>query len=306
MQAHFEKLTPGRASFLTFERRDWEFPFYWHYHPEFELTLIVESSGQRWVGDSIADYGPGDLVLLGPNLPHSWRSAPASSGARKIHRAVVTQFRKDFLGDRFFALEEVRPLARLLQRSASGLAFGHTRIGRDASRTLAELPLLPPARRLLALLTVLTDLAGDSQAKQLSIGHIRPMCRVEDQERIDKICHYLNHHFEQRIDFADLCSLMHMDQASVCRFFKRATGRTMTTYINELRVGSASQLLMETDATILEIGFRVGFGNYSNFSRQFKRIKGYGPRDLRQHFLAKEGMPQPANRRGPIRRAAMR
>jgi AraC-like DNA-binding protein len=306
MQAHFEKLTPGRASFLTFERSDREFPFYWHYHPEFELTLIVESSGQRWVGDSIADYGPGDLVLLGPNLPHSWRSAPANSGTRKIHRAVVTQFREDFLGDRFFTLEEVRPLARLLKRSASGLAFGHTRIGRNASRMLAELPLLPPARRLLTLLTVLTDLAGDPQAKQLSIGHIRPMCRVEDQQRIDKICHYLNHHFDQRIDFTELCSLMHMDQASVCRFFKRATGRTMTTYINELRVGSASQLLMETDATILEIGFRVGFGNYSNFCRQFKRIKGYGPRELRQHFLTKEGMPQPANRRSSIPRSAMR
>lgn len=292
MQAHFEMLTPGGASFLTFERRDWEFPFYWHYHPEFELTLILDSSGQRLVGDSIADYGPGDLVLLGSKLPHSWRSGPVKSGARKIHRAVVTQFRADFLGDQFFTLEEIRPVARLLKRSASGLAFGHTRIGRNAARELAGLPSLPPARRLLKLLTVLTDLAGDSQARHLSTGEIRPMGRVEDQRRIDEICQYLNRHFDQQIDFTELANQVHMDQASVCRFFKRATGRTMTTYVNELRVGSASQLLMETDASILEIGFRVGFGNYSNFSRQFKRIKGCGPRDLRQYFLTKEGVPQ--------------
>ena len=214
------------------------------------------------------------------------------SGARKIHRAVVTQFRADFLGDRFFTLEEIRPVARLLKRSASGLAFGHTRIGRNAARELAGLPSLPPARRLLKLLTVLTDLAGDSQARHLSTGEIRPMGRVEDQRRIDEICQYLNRHFDQQIDFTELANQVHMDQASVCRFFKRATGRTMTTYVNELRVGSASQLLMETDASILEIGFRVGFGNYSNFSRQFKRIKGCVPRDLRQHFLTKEGVPQ--------------
>jgi transcriptional regulator GlxA family with amidase domain len=95
-----------------------------------------------------------------------------------------------------------------------------------------------------------------------------------------------------------------MDQASVCRFFKRATGRTMTTYVNELRVGSAAQLLMETDSSILEIGFRVGFGNYSNFSRQFKKIKGYGPRNLRQHFLSKEGVPEPATARIRGRRSS--
>src|SRR5882724_9751483 len=134
MRARFEKLAHGRASFLTFERRDWECPFHWHFHPEFELTLILDSSGQRLVGNSIADYGPGDLVLLGPNLPHSWRSGPVKCRTRKIHRAIVTQFRGDFLGERFLSLEEVRPVARLLKRSAAGLEFGHTRTGQAAAR----------------------------------------------------------------------------------------------------------------------------------------------------------------------------
>lgn len=294
MRAHFEKLTPGRASFLTFERRDRGFPFYWHYHPECELTLILDSSGQRLVGDSIADYGPGDLVLLGPNLPHSWRSGPVKSGARRVHRAVVTQFRTDFLGDGFFAVEEMRPVARLLKRCVSGLAFGHTRMGRDVARRLAELPALPPARRLVTLLTALTDLANDSQAKRLSTEKVRPMCRVEDQRRIDAICLYLNERFDEKIDFTQLARAVHMDQTSVCRFFRRATGRTMTAYVNELRVGAAAQLLTETDASILEIGFRAGFGNYSNFSRQFKQIKGYGPRELRRQFLAREHAPEAA------------
>jgi len=135
------------------------------------------------------------------------------------------------------------------------------------------------------LLSVLTDLADESGARVLSTLKVKPICRVADQHRIDEICRYLNESFEEEIEFAELSKRFHMDQASLCRFFKRATGRTMTAYLNELRVGAAAQLLINTDDSILDIGFRVGFGNYSNFNRQFKRIKGFGPRSLRRQFV---------------------
>lgn len=281
MKARFEKLACGDGSFVAFERVAPEFPFYWHYHPEVELTLITKSSGQRLVGDGIADYTSGDLVLLGPNLPHSWRSGPVRSHPT-IHRAVVVQFREDFLGKQFFSIKEMMPVAALIKRSGCGLAFGHTAGGRDAARQLAEFPLLPPSRRLLALLGILFDLAEEPHAQQLSSAYMRPTYRIEDQQRIDKICVHLNQHFEEETDFKQLARLAHMEQSSLCRFFKRSTGRTITTYINELRVGAATQLLSETDSSVLDIAFRVGFGNYSNFSRQFRRIKGYSPRVLRR------------------------
>ena len=284
MKAHFEKVTPGSTSFLSFERADPEFPFRWHYHPEFELTLIVDSQGQRLVGDGIADYGPGDLVLLGPNLPHSWRSIPMRSDVSKIHRAIVVQFRENFLGEQFFALEEMEPIARLLKRSACGLSFGGTNTGRDAARQLVHFISLTPAQRIITLVSVLLELAESSHHQTLSTNRIPPMCRVEDQQRIDATCAYLNARFEEEIDFAELSRQIHMDQTSLCRFFRRATGRTMTAYVNELRVGAATQLLMDTDLSVLDIGLQVGFGNYSNFNRQFKKIKGYTPRELRQHF----------------------
>jgi transcriptional regulator GlxA family with amidase domain len=134
------------------------------------------------------------------------------------------------------------------------------------------------------LLSALADLAGGMDGQVLSTLRVKPTCRSVDQQRIDAICLYLNNHFGDEIDFGDLADSFHMDQASLCRFFKRATGRTMTAYLNELRVGAAAQLLINTDQSILEIGFRVGFGNYSNFNRQFKRIKGFGPRTLRSQF----------------------
>jgi len=284
MKPHFEKVASGPSSFVAFERNDLEFPFYWHYHPEFELTLIINSRGQRLVGDGIADYGPGDLVLLGPNLPHSWRSGPVKANTAESHRAVVVQFRPDFLGERFFELEEMSIVANLLRRSSNGLAFGHTETGRKVATSIATLPLQSPAKRLATLLSVLIDLADESDATVLSTLKVKPICRVADQHRIDEICLYLNENFEEEIEFAELSKRFHMDQASLCRFFKRATGRTMTAYLNELRVGAAAQLLINTDDSILDIGFRVGFGNYSNFNRQFKRLKGFGPRTLRRQF----------------------
>ncbi len=291
MKPYFEKVASGPSSFVAFERNLPEFPFYWHYHPEYELTLIVDSQGQRLVGDGIADYGPGDLVLLGPNLPHSWRSGPVKSSAIETHRAVVLQFRYDFLGEHFFELKEMAAVDRLLQRSSSGLAFGHTAAGRKVSRYLAKLPSLSPAKRLVLLLSVLSDLAREGDARVLSTLKVKPIGGVADQQRIDAICLYLNERFGEEIDFAKLAERIHMDQASLCRFFKRATGRTMTAYVNELRVGAAAQLLLDTEDSVLEIGFRVGFGNYSNFNRQFKRIKGFGPRTLRRQFSS-EPLPE--------------
>ncbi len=285
MRAHFEKVSSGRASLLAFERNDRSFPFFWHYHPEFELTLILDSCGQRLVGNGIDDYAPGDVVLLGPNLPHSWRSAPSAAGMRHMHRAIVVQFRKMFLGEQFFNLEEMEPVRRVMAQSLSGLAFGQTPSGRSVGPKLAKFPLLNPGQRLVSLIDILLELGAEPAAQTLSTNMVKPTCRVEDQRRIETLCTYFSKHYDQKIDFNNLANSVHMDQASLCRFFKRATGRTMTAYVNELRVGVAAQLLAETDESIIDIGFRVGFGNYSNFNRQFKKIKSIGPRDLRRQFV---------------------
>ena len=284
MKAYFEKIPPGSGSVVVFERSDPAFPFDWHYHPEFELTLIVDSAGQRLVGDDFSEYEPGDLVLLGPNLPHTWRSAPPAAASVKLHRAIVVQFREDFLGQTFFTVPEMTPIARLLKRSVCGIDFGNTAAARSVARSLLKIPCVSPARRVVALLGVLLDLADETRAQQLSTGSVRSMGRPADQQRIDTVCRWLDKNFEQEIDFSQLAKSVFMDQASLCRFFKRATGRTMTGYVTELRVAAATHLLLETDLSVLEIGFRSGFGNYSNFNRQFKRMKGVSPRALREQI----------------------
>jgi AraC-like DNA-binding protein len=247
--------------------------------------LILDSNGRRFVADTSADYGPGDLVLLGPNVPHSWRSDNGAA-SRTVHTAVVVQFRHEFLGSDFFELQEMAQVERLLTTSASGLAFGHTAKGKQAAEGLMSLVTLAPARRLVSLLSILCDLAEARDAERLSAGNAFPMCRPDDQDRINILCRRLESSFHQETDFKALARLIHMDQASLCRFFKRATGRTLTAYITERRVAAAAQLLIETNLSLLEISYQVGFGNYSNFNRQFKKIRGLTPKFVRQQFQA--------------------
>jgi AraC-like DNA-binding protein len=283
VRAQFEKLD-DKTLFSAFERREPGFPFRWHYHPEYELTLILDSHGQRLVGDGIADYGPGDLVLLGPNLPHSWRSHPFPGAGKRSHRAVVVHFRRDFVGPQFFQLSDMERVAGLLRRAKYGLGFGDSRTGRDAARKVAELPSLTAARRLVSLLSILVDLAEESKPQRLSANWVRPIGDLQEQKRIERVCQYLAEHFEEKINFAELSDEMQMGQTSLCRFFKRTTGRTMTTYANELRLGAASELLRGSEQTILDIAMKVGFENYSNFCRQFRKMKGCNPRTYRREF----------------------
>ena len=284
MRARFEKVREPDGSFTAYERVEREFPFNWHYHPEFELTLIVDSEGQRIVGESFCDYKPGDLVLLGPNLPHSYRSLPANSDHSRQHRAIVIQFSGDSFGGTLFDLPEMSSVAFMLKRSAMGLVFGDTKAAKNVEGRLREIPSLPSARRLASLLSVLVELAEEPHAQTIATEILQPPCRVEDRRRIDQICSYLHQNFDREIDFTQLARELHMSQACLCRFFRRATGRTMTTYINQLRIGAAVQLLVNSDLSVLDIAFNVGFGNYSNFNRQFKNMKGSTPRSLRQEL----------------------
>jgi AraC-like DNA-binding protein len=136
----------------------------------------------------------------------------------------------------------------------------------------------------MTLLGVLFNLADISGAQRLSSGRVVPIGPVDEQRRIGKICSSLEAHFDEPINFRRLADEIGMHQSSMCRFFKRATGRTLTTYVNELRIGAASELLLNTDSNALEIALRVGFDNYAYFCRRFKKMKGCTPGSLRKEF----------------------
>ena len=285
MKARIEKVsTDGGASFLCRRRVDPRFGFYWHVHPEIELTCIVRSRGRRFVGDSIEPYEDGDLVLLGPNLPHTWASDPRRAGRQE---AVFCQCSETFLGPDFLRAPECSPLRRLLERSSRGLRFtGKTQ--KTAARRLEGMERLQGLARLAALLEVLDLLARSREQRPLSSREFVPELRPGDADRIDRVCRLLNERFTGRVTLAEAAAAAHLSIPAFSRFFRRKTGRTLVAYLNELRTGLACRELIETDRSVSDIAFESGFNNLSNFNRRFLELKGMNPREFRRQFRSAE------------------
>lgn len=268
--------SPG-ASFALKRRRDRRFEFAWHFHPEVELTWILRSRGRRFVGDSIEDYRDGDLVLLGPGLPHTWHSEP---GGR--HEALVVQFAPAFLGDDFLRAPELLPLRRLIDRAARGLAFGPRSLQRAAPllERMEEVEGLP---RLRALLELLERLGAARDLRPLA-SRAPSAPRREDLDRIDRVCRFLAERYRGDVALPEAAEVAHLSVPAFCRFFKSRTGKTLVGYLNELRIGRACRLLMETERSVSEICYDAGFHNLSNFNRRFLALKRTTPRAFREAF----------------------
>jgi len=281
MQALFEKIQPQGQSFQVKERCDPQFEFRWHYHPEIELTLIQESHGTRFVGDDLSRYGPGDLVLLGPNLPHTWQSDEQSR--LKKHRALYTQFHSDFLGDTFFATPELSGVRRLLENAGRGLRFSGRTV--PAANALLEKMLASSGVKRVTLLLELLDLLSNARsATPLSSRAFAPALNHADQNRIDTVCRFINERYTEGVAQPEVARIAHLSVPAFSRFFKRSLGRTFTAYVNELRIGRACQMLIESDKSVAEICYASGFENLSNFNRRFLTLKKTGPREFRRRY----------------------
>ncbi len=276
MKARIERVSTGdAASFLCRRRIDSRFGFTWHFHPEIELTLIVRSRGRRFVGDSIEPYEDGDLVLVGPNLPHTWSSDPRRKGR---HEAVFCQFPREFL-----RAPELAGVDRLLERSGRGLRFtGRTQ--KSVARRLEGLDRLQGLRRLASLLEILDELSRSREARPLSGRRYVPGLRHGDAERIDRVCRFLNERCLERVTLSQAAGVAHLSIPAFSRMFRRSTGKTLVAYLNELRTGQACRELVETERAVSDIAFASGFNNLSNFNRRFRALKGLSPRDYRRAF----------------------
>jgi AraC-like DNA-binding protein len=279
MKPFLEKI-PHRAdrsfAFLDFKVRRFDCPF--HYHPEVELTLIAASPGQRYVGDHIGRFTDGDLVLMGPNLPHMYINDAKFTG--RAH-ARALQFLPSCLGPGFFQLGEMKSIRHLLERSRVGLVF-HGRTRDKVAQALARFGELEGAERLLAFLAILETLAASGEYRRLASPAYSPSLGLYQGERINRVCALISQKFRDHVTQSEAARAAGMSGPSFSRFFRRATNRTFRAFLNEVRVGHASQSLLETDRTVAEVCYDSGFANLSNFNRQFLRLRKLSPRDYRR------------------------
>lgn len=291
MQPWFETVSiPPDRSWLLFDRQLPGFPFNWHYHPEFELTLTVNSRGMRFVGDDVGRYGDGDLVLLGPNLPHAWQSeALVEEG---VHRAVVCWFTRDWAEALIALMPELAPVALLLSEAGRGLAFDAATVTRLRPRLLA-LGTLSPARQVLELQAILLDLAAAAR-RPLASGEIAVSTIPRDRARMQRVLDWLHAHYDQPLRLAPLCAVAHLTESQLQRVFKRSTRMSISRYVTQLRIGRACQMLVQTDLPTSRIAAECGFSDAAHFARQFRASKGLPPSHFRGRFNARDSTPDAA------------
>ncbi len=287
MNPILEKVT--LASDCSFALKEEILPYVkigWHFHPEYELTLFTESSGKRFIGDNTDNFSAGDLLLLGPHLPHYMRNEEIyyKKIPGKRIRAIVVHFTGDFLGQSFFDIPEMAPVKRLLDSSFRGIHIsGDTQV--KVAGEMERLLKLKGFERLKCLLDVLEMIANSGDQRLLTSAGYRNTFSADDADRINKIFDYLFLHFTEEITLADAASLIFMSTSAFCKFFKSRTGKTFTNILNEIRIGHACKLFIEKDVSVSEVCYNCGYNNLSYFNRRFKLITKYSPLDYQKRFF---------------------
>ena len=270
----------ARASFYMVRYNQARFPFFWHYHPEIEINLIMKGQGLRFVGDSIETFHDGDLCLFASNLPHAWVSKPIP---RKRQQSLVVQFLPECLGPDFFNFPEMHPIRRLLARARRGLRF-HGRTQKVVAERLLAMSKRPLGnwRQIIDLIWILGVMAESRDYFPLAAEDMTQGPNQNMNRRLGQVLDFMNAdpHYIPSQEMAARHARLSVQAFS--HFFKRGIGKTYVQYRNELRVGHACRLLLDTEESITQIAFQSGFNNLSNFNEQFLRIKGLTPRVYRK------------------------
>ena len=265
-------------SFIVQELAGPAFDPNWHFHPEYQLFCVVEGAGTRFVGDTIKPFLPGDLVLLGPDLPHLWRSDPPRGPAdgAETARGIVVYFREDFLGREFFEKQEMVLLRQLFEKAGRGLEVrGRTR--EAMTRKMHGLVHQEGFGRVLALLDILHGLALSGEYEYItSLGYVNAF-KPSETERMRKVHEYVMGHFGQEISLEQVAALTSMAPSAFCRYFKARANKTFSGFVSEVRIGHACRLLIEGNLSVSQVAYACGFKTISNFNRQFKAIVHENP-----------------------------
>ncbi len=282
MKAELEKVVDERGWMIKAHRNTTDaIRGIYHFHPEIEVTAIVKGAGRRMVGDHMASFSSGDVLLLGSNLPHRYMGRP-TSGA-DFAETIVIQFPPEFFGEAVLRSREGETLRRLLERARRGLWLKRAA---NCKRAISEMRKAVEAKgleRLVALLNVLRVFT-ESSATALTSVRYTPLLDTEYSSRISRAFEFVERRFCDRVTQAETAAHVRLSPSAFSRMFSRATGLTFTEYMTKLRLSEASRQLIETDATVAEIALRCGFANQSNFNRQFLRLKQVTPREYRSQI----------------------
>ena len=276
-------LTPNDC-FTIFSRTKSKFDFPFHTHEEFELNFIENASGaKRIIGDHIDDIGEYELVLVGPNLQHGWFTNKCTSNEIK---EITIQFHRDLFDEKFLQRNQMSFIRNMFELSFRGILFSQETIAGIKPR-LIDLPNKKGFDSVMELTSILHNLSISRNMQSLSdVSFSNLGATTYNSRRIEKIMQHLNKNFDKNITLNEAARIASMSDVAFSRFFKMRSGKTFIDTVNEIRLGHASRMLIDTTQSITEVAYKCGFNNISNFNRIFKKKKDCTPKEFREAYTS--------------------
>lgn len=280
MKARYHNIStsPG-SSFRVSLFEDKEFPAAWHFHKEFELTYIVKSTGIRYIGNSMESFDNDDLVMVGANLPHCWKTIGKQTEDVKC---IIIQWHEDLLKN-WLDKEELQNIHELLKRSQRGIKFSKS-FAVQLKQNLLELIEYQSFDRLILFLQVLQKMALTNEFELLAGSSFSNSLSSKESERINLIYTYLKENYLKKIALDDVASEVSMSNDNFCRFFKKTFNTSFFKFLNEYKISIASKMLIDTDLSVSEVGYKTGYNNLTFFYRQFQKHMSMSPSKYRKSY----------------------
>ncbi|WP_106477699.1 AraC family transcriptional regulator [Phytohalomonas tamaricis] len=283
----FETISPAPLHSFYWHRHDYPAPIAkWNYHPEYELHLITHTCGKFFVGDYLGLFEPGQLVLVGPNLPHAWFSDLPENEHVACGRDVVLQFRGEMVAQLAGTCPEFERIVKWLALARQGFEFQGD-VARQGAQLMLAMEDQDPLARLLGFLELLKVLASDREGSVLASASYNPMLQGGASEIISQVLHYLSKEYASDVRMGDVAAMVGMNESTFSRFFKRTTGESFVVFLHRLRIRQACKMLLDERLSISDICFQVGYNNLSNFNRHFLSEMHLTPTRYRRKMLAR-------------------
>ncbi|NMX60405.1 AraC family transcriptional regulator [Pseudomonas sp. WS 5059] len=253
----------------------------WHFHKEYELHLIVASSGKVFIGDYIGNFYPQSLFLTGPNLPHNWISQ-VEEGEVITKRDMLVNFTDQLLEDGSQVFTEFKSLAPLLERAQYGIEFRCKNTIAQAMTLMQRIEDAQGMARLGHFFVLLEALCACEDYLVLSGGTTAQLADEHSIDRTNRAVDYIFAHYARELSLEEVAQYLGMKPTYFSRVFKQATGRTFVEFVNRLRISKSCELLAVGDKAVTDVCFESGFNNISNFNRRFQQLKGMTPSHYRR------------------------
>ena len=246
-----------------------------HQHQEIQISLIKKGEGSFIIGDHVGEFVPGNIFVIGENLPHVFHNDPSDGD---IHMISLFFMRSSY-GNEFFNLPEFKQVEPVFKASSLGIKIERQE---ELAKRLEAIPHKSKLERFILFLEILDDLGKDTFKTLSSAIHNRAYGE-EEGKRMREIFEFTLNNFDQAVNLEKIASVANMTPNAFCRYFKTRTNKTFVNFLLDIRIGNACKLLSKkTDLSIAEIAFRSGFNNLTNFNRKFKSLKGMTPSEFRK------------------------